>query len=433
MNATRIAVIGFGFSGLMLVANLVRSATRSLEIYVIDANADGLGVAYGTSHLGHFLNVPAAKMGAFADDVGGFYAWLQMQQNYRHYAADDFVPRAIYGEYLQSIWRSTQEHAAQKKLIMHLVPSRATALVATPSPAVLTERGDAIAVDEMLLATGHEVKPIRIASSPVSIIQNPWAADVFAAAKHWPSPVLLVGAGLTAIDVLLSLRASGYGGEVIMASRHGLLPQAHGNAERALTPPPQPSPVGGGSLTLRALVQWLRAQVNESGDWRGVVDALRPHTALLWQRLSTRDQQRFLQRLMPFWNIHRHRMAPEIAAQVKAEMAAGKLHVIKSKDIDAVLKKNKITPDHAVINCTGPEMRLEKSSQALLKQLLANGLIEPHATGIGLAVDPECRAWGALYPHLSVVGSLMTGQRLESTAVPELRAQAASIAQRIVF
>ncbi len=424
MNPKRIAILGFGFSGLMVVANLVRLATRPLEIYIIDPQATGLGVAYSTTHLGHLLNVPAGRMGAFADDVGGFHAWLQTKTMHQHFAPTDFVPRAIYGQYLQSIWHETQEMAVQKKLNLKLVPAIATQVAAGDAFAVRTDRGDNIAVDEVVLATGHEMQPVLTQLPVDKVMQNPWADGAFAAAKNWASPVLLMGAGLTAVDVLLSLRAAGYAGDVIMASRHGLLPHAH-------APIPQPYALDKDAwLTAPSLLKWVCAirQAAKTNEWRAVVDSVRPHTALLWQRLTTRDQQRFMRRLMSFWNVHRHRMAPEIAAQVQAEMAAGTLRIVRNKKMETVI--DALNPSK-IINCTGPKMNVAKSAKPLLKQALADGMIEQHATKAGMAVDPDYRAWGAAYPHLSVVGPLMTGQFLESAAVPELRVQAAAIAARM--
>ena len=427
MKPYRVAILGFGFSGLMVVANMVRGASRPLEVYIIDPHLKGLGIAYSTTHEGHLLNVPAGRMGAFADDVGGFHAWLQTQVNYKHFTQVDFVPRAIYGQYLQSIWRDTQEMAAQKKLHLRLVAASATHLSVSDGLSVRTDRGDHIAVDAVVLATGHEMQPILSPLPAGNIVQNPWAADALTDAKKWPSPVILMGSGLTAIDVLLSLRAAGYAGDVVMVSRHGLLPQNH-------APVREPYAFDGAAWRANpSLTRWMQdmRRAVTTHEWRAVVDALRPHTPLLWQLLTTRDQQQFMRRLMAFWNVHRHRMAPEIAARVQAEMAAGKLRVVKHTQMAVRMGNHTLTPDHAVINCTGPKMNVAKSAKPLLQQALADGMIEQHATKAGVAVDSEYRAWGAAYPHLSVIGPLMTGQFLESAAVPELRLQAAVIAGRI--
>lgn len=444
-----IAIIGGGFSGLMVAANLVRASTRPHTIYIIAEEADGLGIAYRTRNAAHLLNVPAGNMGAFADAADGFYQWLQTAEAAPHrdgfgiaphIAATDFMPRALYAAYLQSIWHATQKIAAQKSITLAHVPSRATAIRAEGGIAVLTERGDAIAAAHIVLATGHELKPV-IAHIPARhVIQNPWAADVFAAAKHWASPVVLMGTGLTAVDTLLSLRHAGYAGEIIAFSRHGLLPQPH-------------APYAGGvtldvaSLLAHPSLAALLRDVHDhaqSYPWRAVVDGLRPHTQTLWQKFSTRDQQRFLSRVLPFWNVHRHRMAPHIAATIAAEMESGNLRILASKLYEARVENDQLHltlhlknasqnfAPAVIINCTGPELNLAKSRSTLLRQALADGVVEPHATGLGIAVDPQHRAWGALYPNLYAIGPLMTGQLLESTAVPELRVQAAGVAKNML-
>ncbi len=446
----RVAIIGFGFSGLMVAANLVRNAATSLVLYIITPDAPGFGMAYGTTDVDHLLNVPAAKMGAVADAVEGFYHWLQTAEAAaqkkrlglnKDYRETDFAPRALYAAYLQSIWHSTQDIAAQKKIELKLVPSTAVGITPGDEPAVLTERGDAIAVDAMVLATGHEIKPVMAHLPAEYILQSPWVAGAFMEAKEWPSPVVLMGTGLTAVDTIMSLRNAGYAGEIIAFSRHGFLPQPHkyglkGFAFDAAALSAQNS--------LAALMRYVRRAMTQHGEWRDVVDALRPHTQKLWQKLSTRDQQLFLARVLSFWSVHRHRMAPEISARVQQEIASGGVRIIASKRFEASVVEGKaLLTLHAknathdlwpgkIINCTGPEMNVARSKQPLLKQALADGVVESHATGLGVAVDLHARAWGALHPQFYIVGPLMTGQWLESTAVPELRVQAATAAEQLL-
>jgi uncharacterized NAD(P)/FAD-binding protein YdhS len=245
---------------------------------------------------------------------------------------------------------------------------------------------------------------------------------------------MLMGAGLSAVDMLLSLRRAGYAGEVVMCSRHGRLPQMHATPSAIFS---FDADALATAKTLRQMLYIFHQKIRMVGDWRVVMDALRPHTQMLWQRLSPRDQQRFLTQLLPVWNTHRHRMAPEIAARIADEMAAGtlrilarkQLHVVREDEVFSVTCAQEKWPPSRILNCTGLELNLARSSNPVLRQLLADGVVEPHVTGLGVAVDPALRAWGTLHPNLSVIGSLLTGQLLESTAVPELRAQAARVAR----
>lgn len=431
----------------MVTANLLRNAPSPLTLYIIDEHADGRGVAYSTDNPDHLLNVRAGNMSAFADDKNHLIHWLASDAGKyaaaarklrTDYAATDFIPRALYGDYLQAIWREAQEIAAQKNCNIKLVPSRAVAMHPGQQIAILTERGDAIAVDRAVLAAGHEIKPIFPQLPAGRVLQNPWGADALARAKEFTSPVLLIGSGLTAVDILLSLRRAGYTGEVIAASTNGQLPRPH--------VPPTPAQLFEETellqqKTLSGLLCYVRARIAQTHDWRAVVDALRPHTIPLWQHLSTAKKLKFLMRLNTFWSVHRHRMAPEITAAMEAEIAAQKLSVLRSKAItpaadgSVIIRTDQgeqMLHPSVIINCTGFELNLEKSSNPLLRQLITNQLVEAHDTRLGIAADLHYRAWGALHPKLYVIGSLLTGQLLESTAVPELRVQAAAIAASIL-
>lgn len=445
----RIAIIGFGFSGNLVVANLLRAACGPLTLYIIDEKQDGRGVAYSTSNPEHLLNVRAAGMSAFAHMPDHFVAWLQtnaakelqaQMEIIRDFGADDFVPRMLYGAYLQEVWRDSQKIAAQKNCSIQLVPTQAVAIQNRATPVVLTARGDAIAVDRIILAAGHEAKPILPTVASSHIIQNPWAADTFYCAAHWPSPVLLVGTGLTAVDMVLSLRHNGYTGEIVAASFSGRVPQPHAKPTAVFAFRAEEIAA---AKTLPAMLRLLRATIRAVGEWRVVIDALRPHTQALWQRLGTRAQQTFLARLNTRWITHRHRMAPQIAATINTEIAAAKLRLVACKQVDARVEHGQLIASitardgvqqfapSRIMNCAGLELNLARSGNLLLRQLLAEGMVEPHATGLGIVADHHYRAWGLLHPKLYVIGSLLTGQLLESTAVPELRAQAAAIAQAL--
>ena len=431
----------------MVSANLVNMAQAGTLIYIIADHLDALGVAYSTTNPLHLLNVPSGKMGAFADAPDGFFHWLQTADaalhkqriglHTKHYTADDFVPRALYGGYLQSIWRDTQQRAAQKKIVLKWVPSIATYIRKESEFTLLTVRGDAIAVDAIVLATGNETKPVFTHLPPSCVIQNPWELNAFIDAKNWPSPVLLMGVGLTAIDTVLALRSAGYMGNIVAFSRHGALPHRHAAAAPFAFDPTlfesQPS--------LVAMQRLLRRTIAHHGSWRPVIDALRPHTQTLWQRLSALDRQRFLSRLLTFWNIHRHRMAPEIADRIDDEIMRGGFRIVASRNAHTRMEDERLTVTlngeilypSRIINCTGPQLNIAKSSGILLHQAVADGFLEPQETALGIATDPQLRAWGRGYPNIYAMGALLTGQLLESTAVPELRSQAARIAQTLAF
>jgi uncharacterized NAD(P)/FAD-binding protein YdhS len=69
-NSVDVAVIGAGFSGTMVAVHLLRQTDSQPTVGLIERSSDfARGLAYRTRDLSHRLNVPAAKMGAFPDDV----------------------------------------------------------------------------------------------------------------------------------------------------------------------------------------------------------------------------------------------------------------------------------------------------------------------------------------------------------------------------
>lgn len=120
--------------------------------------------------------------------------------------------------------------------------------------------------------------------------------------------ICILGSGLTMIDQVLTLRGKGHRGPIHVLSRRGLVPHPH------ISPPLSPADprLPEGSTEISRLVQALRKQVKDGAPWRTVMDGLRPKTQLLWQSLTSEQRSRFLRHALPRWNIHRHRIAPEV-------------------------------------------------------------------------------------------------------------------------
>jgi uncharacterized NAD(P)/FAD-binding protein YdhS len=238
-------------------------------------------------------------------------------------------------------------------------------------------------------------------------------------------------------------------------SRHGLLPRAHRPAgqQPAAVGPLDPDLLSTGSLA--QLTRSLRLLAERVGDWRAVMDALRPHWDQLWQRLSAADQQRFLRHLARYWEVHRHRMAPPVAAAIDGLRRDGVLRVrsaelcglspTDSGELRAVLRNRgheavEAVTTHefaAVINCTGPGRLVD--SDPLVRSLIADGLARCGPYRLGLDVDEHGAALGRdglagrglRSPALYVVGPPRRGRLWETTAAPEIRAQARALATHL--
>ena len=400
--ARTVAVVGGGCSGVLVTRELLRGGDD--DVVLIEPGEPGGGVAYGHAQPWHLLNSRAGAMSADPDDPGHFVRWAGT-------TADAFRPRAEYGRYLRTVLDEAAR-AHPGRLRVH----RARVGAITPDGTVVLDDGGVVPADQVVLATGGPAAATQRIDHP-RYVTDPWRPGVLAALPA-DRPVLLVGTGLTAVDVALTLTADGRRtAPVVAVSRRGLLPLTH---TADAVPPTVPSLDD--CATLRDVVRAVRAAAGEAGDWRPIVDGLRPLLDQLWTALTPGEQDAFLRHLARPWECHRHRMAPQIAARVLELRAAGLLEIRSG----GVAAWPGLADYAAVINCAGPG-RLPGAAGPLVGGLLAAGLARTGPHGLGLDIDEAGRligAGGRVHERLWVIGALRRGARWETTAVPEIRAQA---------
>src|SRR5438270_6687293 len=170
------------------------------------------------------------------------------------------------------------------------------------------------------------------------------------------------------IDLVLSLDAAGHQGRILALSRRGLIPRAHADFDAA---PVERQALPSG---LGAMFRWLRRRSAEVG-WRAAVDSLRPYSHDSWQGLTLDEQERFLRHARPWWDVHRHRIAPEVAAIVAGMIAGGQLEVVAGRILSArdvhegveiEYRRRGATQSRAevfeyIFNCTGPLHSITRS------------------------------------------------------------------------
>ncbi len=445
-----VAIIGGGFAGAVTAAQLLRRAAGPISIALIErGDVPGCGVAYGTKFDGHLLNVPAQKMSAYPEDPDHFLRWAQA--NYHPSAkAGDFLPRRIYGQYVSSL---LQEESRLRPGQFQCFKDEAVSVARARGGAEIRLRsGRTIVAEKVVLALGNFAPsdPHLPGKSPASsrYVSNPWSKPLANSLEpdslESDRDVLLIGSGLTAIDVLIELFSRGFKGTVHMLSRRGLVPQTH----KAVASWPlfrsEHSP-----RTARGLLRLLRTQVEaaqiQGSDWRAVIDSLRPVTQEIWRSLPQAEQERFLRHLRPYWDVHRHRVAPQIGAQVSAgllsgqiQMHAGRITAYVEDSTGAMVSYRERKSGEIMqlrvdrtINCTGPEGDLRRVKSPLLLHLMEQNLVSPDALSLGLKVSEEGSLVdrnGTTSDVLYTVGSLRRGTLWETTAVPELRTQASELA-----
>jgi uncharacterized NAD(P)/FAD-binding protein YdhS len=392
----------------------------------------GHGVAYSTTEPAHLLNVRAEGMSALADDPEHFVRHFEAEGGNRR----GFAERRLFGRYLRGIL----EHVIG---LGHSDVDRSSALEAHFAEGVWNvalNDGRVVRARALALAVGNQ-EPESLgafAQAGERYVNNPWAYEAQAAVRELVEtqrPVLLMGTGLTMIDLVLSLDAAGHRGRIVALSRRGQIPRAHADFE--------PAPVEFDALpkgNLLALWRWLRRRSGEIG-WRAAVDSLRPHSHQLWQSLSAEQQQRFLRHARPWWDVHRHRIAPQVAETIHQMIAEGRLQVVAGKvvaaravgaGIEVEIRRRgaeRTTTERfdTVFNCTGPLHAMNRTREPLLRSLLDSGAAQPDHLNIGLAVDERSRAGNRLW----ALGPLTKARYWEIIAVPDIRGQAAEVAEDI--
>jgi uncharacterized NAD(P)/FAD-binding protein YdhS len=454
MPQTAIAVVGSGFTGTLLSILLRNMAPAGTRMYLIERTGTfAHGLAYGTANPRHLLNVPAGRMSAFPDLPLDFLHWAQRQP-----AAilggitpseDAFLPRSAYGAYLQQLLECPPLSGAGAELIQ----LRDAVTAVDESPAGLTLHLAAhppLPVDLAVLATGNPPPQPRHGGTDALAEAGLWCNDPWdpatLAGLDPTTAVLLVGTGLTTVDLVISLLDNGHTGPIHAVSRHGLLPRRHASGHAAVT---LPTPLPNRLLPLVRLIrQQIAATMVKGGDWRPVIDALRPFTQDLWRGFSPVEKARFLRHLCSWWDVHRHRMPPASAQRVEAALASGQLmiHAGGIIHLEAVADVAHVTyrPRGAgmpqalavarVINCTAPCGDVGRSADPLTRALLHTGTVRPDALRLGLDVTADGAVLGAdgvASRRLFAMGPLTKGEAWEITAVPDIRRQCRDMAARL--
>jgi uncharacterized NAD(P)/FAD-binding protein YdhS len=440
MKRKRVAIVGAGFSGAVLAANLLRRG--GVDVTLIERSGDyGRGVAYATKDMAHLLNVRASNMSAYADKPDHFVRWLGERGD-----GATFAPRALYGRYVQSVLRDAARgrwFGALKRVQGNVVACRQSESGWTLSLAT----GAALHADAVVLALGNGESdpPKPFAEAGVPMI-SAWDGE---AQRRIPSSadVLIVGAGLTMIDVVLSLSKRQRRGKIIALSRRGLTPRAQPkdlmrSVPQSLDLPPSLS------LALHTFRREAKALAERGESWRLVFDGIRARTPELWMALPDVAQRRFLRHLRPYWDVHRHRAAPDVAARITELRANGHLEIVagtvvlarKTRKGATVMYrprgdlKTKALDVACIINCTGASLDFARSHDLLVRQLIDEGVARGHTNGVGFDVTADNRLRrrsGLPQASLFAIGPITQGAFWESTAVPELRLRAAQIAEAL--
>jgi uncharacterized NAD(P)/FAD-binding protein YdhS len=457
-----IAVVGGGASGTLAAVQLLRRAAETqlpLHIWLIDRDArHGLGQAYSTTHRGHLLNAAAAKMSALPGEPDHLLEWARTTGGMGPVTGQEFLPRQVYGNYL----RDTLAHAelaAQPGGRLTRLCAEVTAIRpgAGRRAARLQLTGGRLDVDAdiVILATGNT--PARLpfeAPDSDRIIAEPWLPgaldDLLAPAQDPASQqVVIVGTGLTMLDLAIAITDARPGSRVHAVSRHGLLPRSH-PADPPAAARPMWLPVvtrATGPIRLAELMWQVRSAITTSpGSWPAVMESLRPHVPALWRRLPEQDKKVFLRSVSRYWEVHRHLMPPATAARITALRQTGRLTVHSGRVLSVLPEPDRLSvlidagadtlelEAGWLVNAIGGTTDVAATASPLLRELFAAGLARPDSLRLGIDASPDGRvltAAGQPSDFLYALGPPLRGLWYETTAIPEIGAQAAELAAQI--
>lgn len=450
---TTVAIVGAGFSGLLTAYHLLKdSSIPSLHIYLIDKKKRaGRGLAYGTWDDNFLLNVPAGNMSAIADDPQHFVRYCQGIDP----AFNDgtFVSRRIYGDYLEDLLAQVIDESDAR---LEVITASVHAVKKTEQGQFLvqlTDR-DALLADKAVLAFGHFAS-----ANPLQQHSSQFTAEDFKTTHEtqWLEqadrslPVVIIGSGLTAIDAIFKLSSTDLSRQIILVSRRGLLSQPH------RTNPKAPTKNSLDDLfrspnTIRAYVRALRLEIarreQQGGNWRDVINELRPYTPEIWQRFSVAERKRFLRQILPYWDTHRHRLAPIAHKRLLNLMSRGQVEVLAAR-VEQIqptssgwrlsLRSRQEQVVHqidaaGIINCTGPDNDIRRIDQDLIQQLRSDALISEDPLHIGILTQSDYQTidrQGQVNAGLYYIGPMLKASYWEAIAVPELRVHTACLAKVI--
>lgn len=428
-NIFDIVIVGGGFSAVDLATHINNYNSKPPKILIVYKNNPlGHGIAYSTDKPWHLLNVPAQKMSAFETLPDDFVNWLKLYSNLRITDTnlfEYFAPRYIYAQYINdNLVTPLQKNESTSTLCAEIFDIQHSS---SNNYTLLDVNSKVIAKSKkVVLALGNPPPSELIDSNIPCYVNNPWE-DI--KIDHIPSrdTVLIVGTGLTMIDTVLTLINRDHQGKIIAISRHGYLPMVHKNplenTPSFIHPP----------ASLKKILQEFKILNNLNTHWRNHIDSLRPLTQDFWLNFSLFEKKQFLRHLQAKWDVHRHRIAPEIFSKIQTlknlqqlEFVNGRICKIEyNKKITVNFKSGLKIESDWLINCTGPNLKANTKNIPLLNNLLKRGMIQLDPLNLGLNITKQGQLIQNNHPSSSLfaIGPLCKGILWEIIAVPDIRKQ----------
>lgn len=450
-----IAIIGGGLSGAAVAYHLAeRSAVAAITVFE-PRDTLGAGLAYGTCDPAHRINVPAAKMSLIPGDERHFIDWIDrtgaVSDDPEALAIDGqlYVRRSVFGRYVHEHLRPWIANGR----IAHVKASVQSIERNGERWRIRTNTGSTTFAHIVVVATTHPLPDVpRVLAQALKgtsrLIANPYDPQALAAIPL-DARVSIIGTGLTMADVVASLDRRGHRGPITAISRRGLLPRGHvlhayqPFGEFVRTPP----------LSTVELLGEIRRTI-ERGQafgvpWQAVIDAVRAQAGIFWPTMPIEERGRLVRHLRPFWDVHRFRIAPQIASILSRRKSEGTFSVragtIKGAEahnghieLDVLARRTSSLVRHQadyVVITTGPAHGSIIETESHLSTLGQSGWIQPDRLRLGILCNAHGRAIsrsGSVVDDLLIAGPLARGTFGELMGLPQVTDYAQTIAGEVL-
>lgn len=455
-----IAIIGGGFCGTMSAVHLMQKADN-IKITLINSGYPfNKGIAYSPYSKSHLLNIVAGNMSAFADKPNHFTEWVHSKPQYSTLEKDiltkTFLPRSLYGEYLEEIWSANMAHKKTGVEVNVIDDVAVDIEIGEDNAVVLLKSGKQVVVNKVVIATGNSEPRDPSIANPLFYLspkyfRNSWKVESVSNTKS-EKDILIIGNGLTMVDTVLGLREQGFSKNIYSISPHGfgILQHRHGGIKYNSLQHELKEPYNLNDV-VKLIHKHIR-KVRELGlSAEPIIDSLRPYTQQIWQALSLKERRYFMNsRLRHLWGVARHRLPVHVHDHIqnlrihgKLIVIAGNIKSIEEHGDDIVVnyynrktRENETLHVERVINCTGPESNIKKSQNKLLQNMSKRGIICTDPLELGINTDVHSfkviDKYGDKLNTVYTLGTNLRGMLWETTAVPELRVQAEKLASQLL-
>lgn len=459
----RIAIVGFGAAGLAFLSNFFhgfRKKNYPLEIVIYEKKEHfAKGSVYQDDKDHILLNRHYYDMSIGENHNLSFKNWIDLYRKKEKNKYRGYFPRSFFGEYMKSQYlllknkyqdTITERHCRVADIILN----------SRQKYSVICENQTADEFDAVILAIGH-TEPANIYNITKNYINNPYPSSVLQTIPP-DKNVGIIGTGLTAIDVALSLNVNNHKGQITLFSRSGWIydkKEAHRQYPLKYFNDNFITDLTNEEAKLKLALKYFYKELKTFG-LNGIKQAYAQSSYLnvdlknlqslmfninlniekLWLDLSESEKAEFFRKYFNFWLKKRASIAPQNYEKLIALILEGKINVlpglteVETTEDTIIFHCDKTVSIDFVINATGSPRNLQTTSTPLIQKLINHGLAVYDDFG-GIKVNKSTNELiardGNICRNLYAIGNITCGTFLFTSYITHVVARAKFIVEHI--